>query len=273
MHPQNEYFSNLHLYTYGHEVCEPGHFFGPAVRNNYLIHYIIKGKGQFMANGCIHHLTKGQAFLIEPLQVSYYVADMEDPWEYTWVDFNGEYAKFFLLASGLSRENPIFTFRQLSVVEHLYRQICNRDYFGLKNIVFRLGILYQLLSEFMSQSTSAYASPEKNADLYTIRVKNYIDAHLELTLTVSTISSYIGLDRSYLGSLFKKKYGISIQNYLIKARMQKAVQLLKTTNLSVSDIGRSVGYNNPLIFSKAFKKYSGISPKGYREDWLQKNKE
>ena len=59
-------FSDLYLCFCGYEECLPGHSFGPAVRPNYIIHCILKGKGIYRAEGATYELGTGQGFLIEP---------------------------------------------------------------------------------------------------------------------------------------------------------------------------------------------------------------
>ena len=66
--------SSLELAYAGHEVCKPGHFFGPAVRVHYLIHFILKGKGFFTARGSRYSLHEGQLFLIKNICGSVLVA-------------------------------------------------------------------------------------------------------------------------------------------------------------------------------------------------------
>ena len=55
--------SSLVLYFAGREKCLPGHHFGPAIRAQYLLHFIIGGKGEFHVNGNVYHLAKNQVFL------------------------------------------------------------------------------------------------------------------------------------------------------------------------------------------------------------------
>jgi transcriptional regulator GlxA family with amidase domain len=57
---------------------------------------------------------------------------------------------------------------------------------------------------------------------------------------------------------------VSPQNYLINFRLKKACDLLSGTNLSINELSNSVGYGDPFLFSKVFKKYKGISPRAYR---------
>ena len=59
--------------------------------------------------------------------------------------------------------------------------------------------------------------------------------------------------------------GISPQKYLINFRLNQACKLMKNTELSIAEISRSVGYQDPLYFSKLFKKEKGLSPSKYRK--------
>jgi len=86
-------------------------------------------------------------------------------------------------------------------------------------------------------------------------------------ISVMELARHIGLDRSYLCSLFKEYLKVSPREYLIKYRMDKACELMKNPSLSISDVARSVGYSDPLGFSKMFKKVKGCSPKAYRETY------
>ena len=79
---QQKQISDLSLYSAGYEACQPGHHYGPLYRSYQLIHFILSGKGTF-------HLGAGDAFLIPSGKISYYVADRDDPWCYTWISFLG----------------------------------------------------------------------------------------------------------------------------------------------------------------------------------------
>ena len=80
-------FMDLTLYQYGYEKCLPLHSYGPAVRNHYLFHYVISGKGTLSVDKVTYsreyEIHGGMGFLIEPGQINTYYADRADPWEYT----------------------------------------------------------------------------------------------------------------------------------------------------------------------------------------------
>lgn len=93
--------SSLILSYAGEEACLPGHRFGPAIRSQYLLHFITKGKGQFCVEGKTYPLKANQVFLIQPNITTYYSADTKDPWAYIWVGFDGSDARKILQDCGL----------------------------------------------------------------------------------------------------------------------------------------------------------------------------
>ena len=105
---ENRKFSDLYLCFCGHEACRPLHSFGPAVRPNYILHYILKGKGRYVIGSEEYCLGAGQGFLIEPEVQTFYEADKEDPWAYLWIGFSGEKAGEYLRDLGLSGEQPVY---------------------------------------------------------------------------------------------------------------------------------------------------------------------
>ena len=90
--------------------------------------------------------------------------------------------------------------------------------------------------------------------MYAIRsYYGFIESNYSQKITIQDIAAFVGLDRTYLSSLFKAKYGSSLQSFLVEYRMKRATELLASPELSISDISRSVGYTDPFIFSKMFK--------------------
>ena len=102
----NELFLDLTVYQYGYEKCDPLHSYGPFVRNHYLFHYIISGKGMLSVtekdDSAVYHMEAHSGFLIEPGRINLYSADQKFPWEYVWVEFS-----YILLLMPLSRVLPI----------------------------------------------------------------------------------------------------------------------------------------------------------------------
>ena len=80
---------DLRLDFYGYEDCLPDQFFGPAIRENYVLHYITEGKGYLEYKEQKIPLQKGDLFLLIPGEVTYYFADNQTPWSYYWLGISG----------------------------------------------------------------------------------------------------------------------------------------------------------------------------------------
>ena len=264
------HYVDLMPYQYGREQCEPGHAFGPARRSHYLFHYIISGRGLLMstdANGvkADHRLGEGEGFLIFPEQVNTYVADLDDPWEYVWVEFDGIHVKDDLEAAGLTPSSPVY--RSLSselrarMVDEMRYLVGNREASPLHLI----GHTYLFLDYLLrSVDHPAEQAPSKIQGFYIRQAIDFVKEHYQEDITVEDIAKRTGLNRSYFGKVFKAATGKSPQSYLIGYRMAKASDLLKLTALPVAEVGRAVGYPNQLHFSRAFKGAYGVSPREWR---------
>ncbi len=258
---------DLYLNQFGFEQCSPGHYFGPAIRDYYLIHYITKGKGSFRVGEHLYELKRGQGFLICPDAVTFYQADKKDPWHYYWVGFNGEKAAQFLKEANLSEENPILSYRKDGFFEEQFEKMCKVKNVDKNGELMGLGYLYILLSALIECNTkqdSLKTSGNKQKE-YVKQVLDFICTNYASKITVTEIASVIGLNRSYLSSIFKETTQLSIQEYIVHYRISKAKELLDKKELSIGDISRSVGYTDPLLFSKIFKKVNGVSPLNYRK--------
>jgi AraC-like DNA-binding protein len=259
--------TDLIMYQCGYESCSPGHAFGPAVRDHFLIHYILSGKGSFYANNTCYPLEKGQAFLICPDAITFYEADHTAPWTYCWVGFHGLKASFYLESAGLTQKAPIFSPSSQDYIVHCFEEMLETQKLKVGRELRLTGLLYTLLSELIE---TAPHSPEllNSKDLKTQYIETavrYIEMNYSRQITIADIACYIGLDRSYLSRLFKRFLSKSPQQFLIEYRINKAIELMHNPHLSLGDIARSVGYSDVLSFSKAFSKVKGIAPSYYQK--------
>lgn len=93
---------------------------------------------------------------------------------------------------------------------------------------------------------------------------NYMNEHYSEKITLNSIADSVGFSKYYISRLFKQHTGVTIIDYLIKVRLDKAKELLKTGEYSIKQISFMVGYSEPNYFTWSFKKYLGISPIKYR---------
>lgn len=254
---------DLYLSTCGIQSCNPNHYFGPAKRDIYLIHFVSEGAGTYMANGKKYNLRKGDFFVIYPDTEVYYVSDDKKPWEYMWIGFGGIKAESYLKYAGIDRENLTGVYNNLSfILANIQQMMLARTltyYNEMKRQSYLLQILAALVEDYQQNlpSEETYIYPNK---VYLQQAFDYIKQHISEDVKIAEIADYIGINRSYLTSIFKKNLGVSPQEYLINVRMDMAEDLLRNTDYKISYISSLVGYNDPLTFSKMYKKYKGKSP-------------
>lgn len=261
--------TDMNMYQCGTQNCDAGHYFGPAVRDHFLIHYIHKGKGKFYIGENEYKLQKGQGFLICPDIVTYYQADSDDPWSYSWVGFHGLKAESYLKSAYLTIDNPIFTGDNDDFISDCFAQMLAAKSLQRGREVRLLGLLYLFLSQLIEHNGKdrlCYQTGSRK-EIYIKKAIEYIEMNYSRKMSIAELAHHLGLDRSYLGSVFKEQLDTSMQYFLIQYRLNKACELMKNASLSIGDVSRSVGYDDPLLFSKLFKRNRGISPREYRKSY------
>lgn len=254
IYPDNSGFSDLSIVLAGSHHCPPGHSYGPAVRNYYLIHFITSGKGVFRTADKEYLLEKHQGFLICPNEINYYEADLHDPWSYSWIGFKGLSASYLLDRAGLQPDHPIFYEPE---VQNIFSSIGKCSELKSGKELYLLSILYAFFA-LLSKNT-----PQKRIS-YAIQASEFILANLDNEIHISDVASHLGIDRRYLSQLFRREYQMSPQQFIISHRMERAKFLLKNTSLNIQQVAASVGYNDALGFSRIFHKYTGMSPSCYK---------
>ena len=228
--------SDLNPLIAGEEACAPGHSFGPAVREYTLLHYVISGKGTFYARGEAFPVGAGQVFLIRPGEMTTYTADHLDPWRYRWIGFNGK------LSESFCQLPPVFS--------------CAERFFPAEESEYRLAAsLMELYDHLFTEATKG--------NPHVLRVTNYIRAQYMQPIRVEKIAEELNLDRRYLSRLFKTHVGCSMQEFLIRVRLEAAAGHLHQGK-SVTEAAALSGYEDVSNFSKMFKRHYGISPVAYK---------
>lgn len=263
--------SDLYIRDCGIEKCVSAEKYGPCLIEGYHIYIVLAGKGTLYLKSQSWKLTAGMIFILPDGLEMEHEADSTDPWQYAWVTFGGRNVASCLKGAGFSKS--------------LVRKCnCNPDRFveiidkimgtaepTFSNELRRNSYLYEILA-LLVETGKVKKEDHCNdpQDLYVRNAVQYI--HRNYThARVNDIASYVGINRSYLTTIFKNKLKVSPQEYLVNYRLSKSRQLLQTTDLSIQDIAYRVGYDNPLTFSKMFKNAYGISPKHYRSGFSPKS--
>lgn len=262
---------SLSVYNVGYEKCRGLHSWGSGVRDHFLLHHIISGKGVYKTPQGEYQLVAGDTFLIYPYTEITYTADKDDPWEYYWAGFNGSDAEVILGHAGFTRECPVistdFGDELKDSLERIYR-FSGNDH---SDLVKMTGQLYITLGILMEHSGSSAA--EGLSKGYVTKAKNFIAHNFALDIGIENVAEFVGVSRATLYRAFMEQENRSPVKYLTDFRIDKACKLLRETSLPISAVATSAGYVDSLYFSRIFHKVKGVSPAAFRSSFLCTNGE
>jgi len=269
----NEHFprmsADLYLLMCGIESCTPEKEIWDRERDGYHLHVIMSGSGVVRVGGKAKTLRSGQMFLLKPKQRTAYSPVPEDPWTYCWIAFDGKLGDRMADTMGFG---PGVNWRDSHVDIMRFYHICNQvlntpqlsAYAALKRVGLTLEFIGLAAESFAMQRDSATEhKPLYHREDYIHHALEYIQNNYS-SIRVSDVSNYLGIDRSYFSAIFKQSVGVSPGEYLLQMRMRQSSHMLLNQAMPVQDIARYVGYEDSLTFSKAFKRFFGVSPKYYR---------
>lgn len=254
----------LYLLTCGYEECSSDQSYGPIVCHYYILHFVLKGQGHFYDNKTHYVINKNQYFLITPGTLVFYRADVQNPWTYTWICFNGSSVPNMLRHCHISQESPVQRYTHPDGIRDIIQDMLNHDEKTPANECRIQSGLYAIFAKLYESSNASYNALESNDNFYVSQATNYILGNSDPNITVTDIANYLHVSRSYLFTLFKKHLNTSPQRFLTLSRIRNACELLTNTDLPITTIANSCGYQNPFAFSRAFKKEIEMTPSDYR---------
>ena len=228
----------------GEEECESEHTFGPFVRDHYIIHICLTGKGVLRDKFGTHKISAGELFIIRPGESTVYTADKEEPWHYVWLAFTGKLAKEFDTGRSVY-PSPIEIKRRLPELIRV----------GENSAYAYTAMIYELIYHLFSKKQSTDKLSE---------IKAYIDYNYMQSINVESITKLFGFERSYLYRIFKERFGVGVKEYILEVRTERAKQFL-ADGYTVASTAFMVGYRDEFNFSRAFKERVGISPLEYKK--------
>lgn len=256
--------SDLSLYSAGYEECASGYSYGPKIRSYHLIHFVLYGKGELHINEHIFQLSAGDAFLIPAGKVSYYEASKEDPWCYAWISFLGINSQMYLYQLMTSTDD-VYIIHGLDTNKY---KDCIFDIIALQGTstssYFQSnGVLFQIMAMLFHDVDFQESQWGKTS--VADEVKYFLDINYAEKIKLRDVAKSFGVHPNYLTRIFHEKYGVSPKQYIMELKLKKARRLLTTTELSISVIANSLGFDDQLAFSKIFKKECEVSPTEYRK--------
>lgn len=260
----------LSIFNCGHEICIPCHTWGPGIRDHYLIHLIVGGKGVYKTESESFSLKAGDLFLVKPSHLATYTADADDPWEYYWVGFNGACANRLVQQTPFSEARPVFHCQDSSILQNALHSIYLARGPEPHQEAAMVGNLYLFMSELMKEAQALEPHNPSSSAQYVLSAIKFIQFNYSHDISIDDIARSVGVSRSHLYRVFINNVGKSPIDYLTDYRIGEACNLLRSSNLSIAEIAVSVGFFDQFYFSRVFKKLKGVPPSRYLA-YLEKN--
>lgn len=244
-----------------HHVARPG--IEPAV-----VSYCVKGTGFCELDGRRFDVGAGDLIVVPSGVPHSYGTCAEQPWSLHWFHAMGHHLPALLAELGVSAQRPTLHVgcrRELVALFSELRAALEDDYseprllYASRVLTYMLGVMIRAARE--QEPSGAGTAARVRATIEHMR------RHLRAPLRVETLASMADLSTSQYAVRFRELTGDSPKNYLMRLRIHRATQLLDTTSESITDIARQVGYDDPLYFSRAFRRLHEVSPSAYREAW------
>lgn len=263
-------FSHLRFINsrvYGLHRCMPDWNWRPAPLTDYDIWYVLSGKGTITVNSRLHAATGGSLFVFRPGDRLVGTQEAEHPLTVIYIHL--QIADLGTGKGALPESSPVLSFvpRMLQVTDPadvermLYRMLEAGDrsekweedeFDSLARLLF-IRLARQQLDDDDGQGQRARHSHLIRKAIIAIRGEGAAVTHTRL-------AELTGLSSPYLNKLFKRYTGSTLQQYMIRVKMERALHLLGETTMNVTEVAHALGFADVFSFSKRFRKYFGYPP-------------
>lgn len=240
----------------------------PRGRVDFQIIYIASGRAYFHFGSPENEtvVTAGNIVLFRPKELQKYEYYGIDKTEVYWVHFTGSDVKNILRKYGFPDDKRIFAVGTSLEYERVFKRIilelqrCQDDYEEMLALLLRY-----LLIIFRRELVKEHKSRNEYLDQEMEAAVSYLNENYNREINIETYAASRGMSVSWFIRNFKKYAGTTPMQFVTSIRITNAQMLLETTNYAVNEISRIVGYDNPLYFSRLFRKQKGCAPSQYRK--------
>ncbi|WP_079909365.1 AraC family transcriptional regulator [Paenibacillus sp. 32352] len=239
------------------------------IRRDFIPEY---NKFYYIVDGCGSITVGGQTFLPEPGQLFFAPADVMQsfsvtngpPYQMYWCHFTSNIAMGQLFQT-FGLPNIVTVQDSGLLLKHFGQMMTNRGSQWPTSSLKIQSALFEILALFIDTALSDKSLTLPGlADSKLIDTIHYIDQNLSKEFTVDELSEIAHFHPNYFIRFFKMHLGVPPMRYIHERRLERAKELLSSTEMKISEIANMTGFYEASHFSTAFKKYTGTSPSAYR---------
>ena len=240
---KQNYTNNIELsiFNCGIERCAPSKTWGPGIRDHYLIHLVLSGKGEFEVGGRTWQVSTGDLFFARPSQLIRYTADEQYPWEYSWVGFNGACAHKLAAQLPFTDDAPVHHTSDPDGMRAALANIYSSRGLQPQDEAAMVGYLYLFIAALMKETIAGKPHSTSSSSQYVLNAIKYIQFNYSHDISIDDVPI----------------------DYLTEYRINEACKLLRAGHLSIAEVAVSVGFFDQFYFSRVFKRAKGVPPSKY----------
>ena len=232
----------------------------PRGTNETIVMVCAAGTGWATIGEATHRIGSQQAIVIPRGVPHAYGSDEAHPWTIWWAHLTGTDAQELVEGMEVSAERPLLRVRTIERAVALLDEIVTnleRDQTPAR-LMAASGAAWKLLTQLaVDRMLPAPDDPLQ-------RAMNYLSDRLDGSVRVPELARLVGVSPTHLTSLFRRATGGGVLAHHTALRMARARQLLDTTDATIAEVAREVGYDDPFYFSRHFRRHHGMSPSSFR---------
>lgn len=239
----------------------------------YLLIYCVDGRGWFETNGTRWPLAAGDLAVALPKIAHGYGAAADEPWTIQWTHFNGRDAAGLLQLAGITTAGTVISLDQPLSLFSLFNDMLStlQAGYSVHHLLVAAACLRHLLSRLAFINT--YTPPLTKQGFNIQQMIELMLNNLDKRYTLDELAGLANMTRVSFSRLFRQKTGYSPVDYLLRLKIQKASELLETTELPINKIAETLGYHDPYYFSRLFKQFTNFAPTQYRASIREESRE
>ncbi|WP_130834974.1 arabinose operon transcriptional regulator AraC [[Erwinia] mediterraneensis] len=238
----------------------------PLGMKGYIINLTIKGKGRIFEGPAAFDCEPGDMLLFQPKTAHYYGRSPEsDSWFHRWVYFRpraywNDWLQWQDEVQGVGRLR--LPEAQRAEFDRLFTSIEQTHNSGRRFAEeLAMNLLERLLLRAVEEDPRSH---QQVRDPRVIEACQYVTHHLASEVKIEEVARHVCLSPSRLAHLFREQMGVNLLRWREDQRIIRARLLLQTTQEPIATVGRVVGYDDQLYFSRVFRKRVGVSPSDFR---------
>ena len=235
-------------------------------RRDYQILYVANGKTHFWFDDREEIVSAGHMVLYKPEEIQKYVYYLEDNPEVFWIHFTGRDVKNILAYHGISLDEHVFYCGVLPDYKALFRKIIQELQLCRYGYEDYIASLFNDILLLVDRQQHEQKKTTGNVQEQIERAAAYFNENYNTKISIDDYAESLHISTNWFIHNFKQYAGMSPAQYILSLRMVNAQSLLERTTYNIKEISEIVGYENPLYFSRVFKKEIGKSPAQYRKE-------